>query len=80
VKQSNILARLKDLCSKKEKPMADMHVVKIHNKKAECSCGWDQECLLGAQAKRLGYVHAQMNIYSKVEDLQDEYPDGFSTD
>ena len=57
--------------------MSDTHIVTIHNKKVECSCGYEQETLLGHQAKHLGYVHANMNIYSRVIDLQDEHPDGF---
>jgi hypothetical protein len=57
-----------------------MHVVVITNKRVECSCGYEYDALLGAEARRLGYIHAQMQLYARVDNQQDEEPDGFPVD
>lgn len=84
MKLSNIMARFKGFLRKKEMTMSEMnehvHVVKLYNKKVVCTCGFEQEFLLGSEAKHIAYVHAQFQLNGRVENHQDEYPDGFSTD
>jgi len=86
VKRLNILARLKNSWRYRKRVILDtpqygrheVHVVKIFDKRVECSCGdYAQDCDFGAEAKHLGYLHAQMNLHSRVENKQSEYPDGF---
>lgn len=55
----------------------ELHNVVITDTQVRCSCGYEFDTDLPPEARKLGYIHAQMQLASKVDNQQTPDPDGY---